>query len=119
MKTEIDGNWLAYAKRCRFPGKKAFRLPLKHACILFLVQLVVAVVFVFLPLKPVVRLVPVFFVLFFALSYYIKVHWHTFWNVVLDDSKGLIPDFVMWLYYVVICLISILPSLAAMAYIMS
>mgnify|MGYP007059985335 CR=1 FL=1 len=119
MKTEINGNWLDYAKRCRFPGKKAFLYPLKHTAVLFGIQLVVSGVFAFLPLKPVVRLVPVFFVLFLALSYYIKVHWHTFWNVVLEDSKGLLPDLIMWLYYVVICLISIVPSLAALAYIMS
>ncbi len=119
MKTEINGNWIDYAKRCRFPGKKAFLYPLKHTAVLFGIQLVVSAVFAFLPLKSVIRLVPVFFVLFFALSYYIKVHWHTFWNVVLEDSKGLLPDLIMWLYYVVICLISIVPSLAALAYIMS
>lgn len=69
MKTEINGNWLDYAKRCRFPGKKAFLFPLKHTAILFGIQLVVGGVFTFLPLKPIVRLVPVFFVLF--------LHFHT------------------------------------------
>ena len=64
MKTEINGNWLDYAKRCRFPGKKAFLFPLKHTAILFGIQLVVGGVFTFLPVAIIIFFVK--YVLFFV-----------------------------------------------------
>ena len=45
MKTEIQGDFLGYACRFRLPSSKCFAFPLKSAAIVFLVQLVSAVLF--------------------------------------------------------------------------
>lgn len=116
MRTEIKGNWIGYAKRFRMPSKKVLKYPLKHIGILLAVQIVVSGLFTFLPIPPIVKLIPIFAVMMFAVFYYLKVHWHTFWEV-LEESKGLIPDLLMWLYYLIICIVSIMPSLIALTHI--
>ena len=65
------------------------------------------------------KIVPVFAAMMLAVSFYIKVHYRLFWNIVLVDSKGLVPDLLMWLYYILIGLISISPSYIALIHFMS
>ena len=45
-----------------------------------------------------------------AIGYYIGVLYKDFWNIVLDESKGLFPDMVMWVYYMVLFAISLSPA---------
>lgn len=118
MQTEINGDWIGYAKRFHMPSIKVLKYPLKSIGILLTIQIVVSGLFVFLPIPPIAKLIPIFAVMMFAVFYYAKVHWKTFWNVVLEESKGLIPDLLMWLYYFVICIVSIIPSFFALTYIL-
>lgn len=117
MRTEIKGDWIGYAKRFRMPSKKVLKYPLKHIGILLAIQIVVSGLFTFLPIAPIAKLIPVFAVMMFAVFYYAKIHWKTFWEVVLEESKGLIPDLLMWLYYLIICIVSIMPSFIALTHI--
>ena len=113
MNTEINGNWGAYIKRFQLPSKKCFIYPLKSALIIFSAQLVVSMVY-FLPILPFAKFLILFIALMTSIGYYMKVQYREFWNIVLEESKGLFADLLMWLYYILICLISILPTLFIM-----
>ena len=119
MKTEIKGDFIGYMKRFKMPSGKAFLYPLKTMLIAFVVQLIVVLILWFIPLRPLLKIVPIFAFMMFTVSFYIKVHYKLFWNVVLEESKGLIPDLLMWLYYIVIGMISISPSYIGLIHFMS
>lgn len=116
MNTEINGNWGAYIKRFQLPSKKCFIYPLKSALIIFSAQLVVSTVY-FLPIVPFAKFLILFFVLMTSVFFYIKVHYLEFWNKVLEESKGFFADLIMWIYYIVICIISICPTFLAIIFI--
>jgi len=118
MHTEINGDWIGYVKRFSLPTAKVLKYPLKHIGILFCAQIVVSAFFTFLPIPPLAKFIPILAVMMFAVYYYLKIHWQTFWNVVLEESKGFIPDLLMWLYYVIICIFSISPSFLALFFIL-
>jgi hypothetical protein len=44
------------------------------------------------------------------MGYYIGVLKNDFWNIVLEESKGLFADLIMWVYYIVLCVTSLLPA---------
>lgn len=119
MKTEINGDFIGYMKRFKMPSGKAFLYPLKTMMIAFAAQILLVLILWFIPLQPILKIVPVFAAMMFAVSFYIKIHYKLFWNIVLEESKGLIPDLLMWLYYILIGLISISPSYIALIHFMS
>jgi len=110
MKTELNGDWLGYAKRFRLPSIKTFIYPLKTAGIIFIVGAILTTLLHFIPNATILKVHLHFAVLMVAIYFYIKVHYRQFWDIVLEESKGLFADLLMWLYYVVICLISITPT---------
>ena len=40
----------------------------------------------------------------------VKVLYKDFWNVVLEESKGFFADLIMWVYYFVVCALSLAPA---------
>lgn len=46
----------------------------------------------------------------FLIGYYVKVLYEDFWNVVLEESKGLFADIIIWVYYFAVCAVSLVPS---------
>ena len=109
MKTEIQGDFKGYFFRCKFPGKKCFSMPLKSAGIIFLLELVMSSVLVLIaPIN--VDIVLMLISCMLAVGYYIGVLYKDFWNIVLDESKGFLPDMMMWIYYMAVCAISLSPS---------
>jgi hypothetical protein len=44
------------------------------------------------------------------IGFYVKVLYKDFWNVVLEESKGFFADFIMWVYYFVVCALSLAPA---------
>ena len=113
MKTEINGNWGAYIKRFQLPSKKCFQYPIRCAVIIFIAQLIASMV-IFTPFIPFAKFLILFFVLMTSVFFYIKVHYQEFWNKVLEESKGFFADLIMWVYYMLICCISICPTFIAM-----
>ena len=43
-------------------------------------------------------------------GYYIGVLKNDFWNIVLEESKGLFADMLMWIYYIILCVFSLIPA---------
>ncbi len=110
MKTEINGDFRGYLFRFKLASKKCFLLPLKTALIVLLIELLlVGVVSLFEVSFGTILLL--FVDIMFFVSYYIKVLYKDFWNVVLEESKGLFADLFMWVYYILVCLISLSPAL--------
>jgi hypothetical protein len=107
MNTEINGNWGAYIKRFQLPSKKCFIYPLKSALIIFSAQLVVSMVY-FLPIVPFAKFLILFIALMTSIGYYMKVQYREFWNIVLEESKGLFADMLMWIYYIILCVFSLI-----------
>lgn len=44
------------------------------------------------------------------IGYYIGVLKKDFWNIALEESKGLFADVFMWIYYILLCVLSLLPA---------
>lgn len=111
MKTEIQGNFKDYAFRFKMPSKECFLMPLKSAGIIFLFEAIFSGALYLLGLNT-LSVVLSLMLCMLAIGYYIKVLYKRFWNVVLEESKGLIPDVIMWLYYMLTCAISLSPALS-------
>ena len=100
MKTEINGDWRAYAKRFQLPPKKTWLLPLKWFGISFVVQIVALL----LAVNTNILLLVVSSMITGTFLYAVGKE---FWNVVLEESKGLWADLIMWLYYALLFAITI------------
>ena len=110
MKTEINGDFKSYFLRFKLASKKCFLLPLKTSLIVLLIELIFVGILSLFSVSFVTILL-LFINIMLLLSYYIKVLYKDFWNVVLEESKGLFADLLMWIYYISICLISLSPAL--------
>ena len=109
MKTEIQGDFKGYFFRCKFPTKRCFSMPLKSAGLILGVEFVLASLFMLIGAQ-VWGVVLMLLSCMIAIGYYIGVLYKNFWNIVLEESKGLFPDVVMWIYYMVLCVISLIPA---------
>ena len=109
MKTEIQGDFKGYFLRFQLPSKRCFSMPLKSAGLIFVVELIASGILFSLGIElwsVVLSLV----LSMLAVGYYIGVLYKDFWNVVLEESKGLFADVIMWIYYMAICAISLSPA---------
>ena len=84
-------------------------MPLKSAGLIFGIEFVLACVLMLIGIK-VWGVVLMLASCMLAIGYYIGVLYKDFWNIVLDESKGLFPDMVMWVYYMVLFAISLSPA---------
>lgn len=109
MKTEIQGDFLGYLGRFKMPSAQCFKFPLKSAAIVFLVQLVSAVLFGLIGLSAATAIIMLIECLF-MIGFYVKVLYKDFWNVVLEESKGFFADLFMWVYYFVVCALTLTPA---------
>lgn len=109
MKTEIQGDFLGYLGRFKMPSAQCFKFPLKSAAIVFLVQLVSAVLLGLIGFSAATAIIMLLECLF-MIGFYIKVLYRDFWNVVLEESKGFFADLIMWMYYFVVCALSLVPA---------
>ena len=109
MKTEIQGDFLGYLGRFKLPSAQCFKFPLKSAAIVFLVQLLSAVLFGLIGFSAVTTIIMLLECLF-MIGFYVKVLYKDFWNVVLEESKGFFADLIMWVYCFVVCAISLAPA---------
>jgi len=110
MKTEINGDWVGYLKRFKLPTAKAFIYPLRAAGIIFGILLGISVILYLLPVKPIVQFIPLMSGILISMGFYIKIHYKMFWERVLEESKGFFADLIMWIYYIVICILSVMPA---------
>lgn len=115
MRTEIQGDFKGYLTRFKMPSSKCFKMPIKSCLIIFLIQLVFSISFYMIENAPILQVL-LLLECMFMVSYYIAVLYKDFWNVVLEESKGLFADGIMWLYYIVLCILSLSPSLLYFAY---
>lgn len=111
MKTEIQGDFLGYLGRFKMPSAQCFKFPLKSAVIVFLVQLISAVLFGLIGFSAATAIIMLLECLFMV-GFYVKVLYKDFWNIVLEESKGFFADLIMWVYYFVVCAISLTPAAA-------
>ena len=109
MKTEIQGDFKGYIFRCKFPSKSCFSKPLKSAGIILLIELILAGVLMLFNAQ-LFSVVIMLMSCLLAIGYYIGVLYKDFWNIVLEESKGFLPDVIMWIYYMILCGISLLPA---------
>lgn len=109
MKTEIQGDFKGYFLRCKFPSKKCFTMPLKSASIVLLTELILLGLFILIGI-PTWSVVISLMLCLLAVGYYIGVLYKDFWNIVLEESKGFLPDMVMWVYYMTLFAISLSPA---------
>lgn len=110
MKTEIQGDFMGYVMRFKLPSAGCFLAPLKSAGAIFLAELVLSGVLYFVGVET-WSLVVSLLLCMVAIGYYVGVLYKAFWNIVLEESKGLFADMFMWIYYIVICAISLSPAL--------
>lgn len=109
MNTEIQGDFKGYVCRFKLPSAKCFTFPLKSAAIAFLVQAVSAAILGMISMGAATAMILLLECLF-LIGFYVKVLYKDFWNTVLEESKGLFADLLMWIYYLLICAISLIPS---------
>lgn len=109
MKTEIQGDVCGYMTRFKLPSARCFKLPLKSALVIFLVQLATASILALISISPATAIIMLIECLF-MIGYYVKVLYKDFWGVVLEESKGLLADLLMWIYYFVICALTLVPA---------
>lgn len=84
-------------------------MPLKSAGIVLLTQLIMSGLFILIGI-PTWSVVISLMLCLLAVGYYIGVLYKDFWNIVLEESKGLLPDILMWMYYMALCAISLSPA---------
>lgn len=110
MKTEINGDWKAYAKRFQLPQKKTWILPLKWFGVSFVVQIVAMVLAIHTNILMLVVSSMIICAFLYAAG-------KEFWTVVLEESKGLWADVMMWLYYALLCALTVgLPLVVGLVY---
>jgi len=109
MKTEIQGDFKGYICRFKLPSARSFTYPLKSAAIVLLIQTISAVLLGFINMGPATAIILLLECLL-IIGFYVKVLYKEFWNVVLEESKGLFADLLMWVYYFVVCAASLIPS---------
>jgi hypothetical protein len=109
MKTEIQGDFKGYFLRFKMPSKKCFFMPIKSVGIIFLLELILlgGVFLIGIKTGTVILLMIQCLI---AVGYYISVLYKDFWNIVLEESKGFWADIFMWIYYIIICAISLSPT---------
>jgi hypothetical protein len=98
MKTEINGDWKAYAKRFQMPTKQTLILPLKRFGICLLIQTAASCS----------GSIIILLVSSLVIGTFLYAAYKEFWNVVLEEAKGLGADLLMWLYYAVLFVITII-----------
>jgi hypothetical protein len=109
MKTEIQGDFLGYLTRFKMPSAQCFKFPLKSAASVFLVQLISAALFGLIGFSAATAIIMLLECLF-VIGFYVKVLYKDFWNVVLEESKGFFADLIMWVYYFLICALTLTPA---------
>jgi hypothetical protein len=109
MNTEIQGDFKGYVCRFKLPSAKCFAFPLKSAAIAFIIQAITAVLLGIISIGPATAIILLMECLF-LIGFYVKVLYKEFWNTVLEESKGLFADLFMWIYYIFVCAISLIPS---------
>ena len=109
MKTEIQGDFKGYFLRCKFPSMQCFTMPLKSIGIVLLIELIISGLFILIGI-PTWSVVISLMLCLLAVGYYIGVLYKDFWNIVLEESKGFLPDMVMWVYYMALFAISLSPA---------
>lgn len=109
MKTEIQGNFKGYLTRFKLPSPKCFKMPLKSVGIIFSIQLLLASIFYLIGINKATLFIMLMQCMA-MMGYYIGVLKNDFWNIVLEESKGLFADLIMWVYYIVLCVTSLLPA---------
>ena len=110
MRTEINGNIKGYIQRFRLPSSKCFTMPLKQVGIISLIEMILTGLFLLVGISK-VTIIIILIQSLFMVSYYVTVLKDDFWNIVLEDSKGLLADLLMWIYYIALCVISLFPAL--------
>ena len=110
MNTEIQGDIKGYLSRFKMPSKRCFSMPLKSAGLILLLELVLSGTLMLIGIKT-WSVVLTLIVCMMAVGYYIGVLYKDFWNIVLEESKGFFADVLMWIYYMAICAISLLPAI--------
>ena len=109
MNTEIQGDFKGYVCRFKLPSAKCFAFPLKSAAIAFIIQAITAVLLGIISIGPATAIILLMECLF-LIGFYVKVLYKDFWNVVLEESKGFFADLIMWVYYFLICELTLTPA---------
>jgi hypothetical protein len=110
MKTEINGDFRGYALRFSLPSAGCFMAPLKSAGVILLAELLLSGVVYLLGIETWTLALSLLLSMV-AVVYYIKVLYKNFWNVVLEESKGLFADLLLWIYYILVCVVSLSPAI--------
>lgn len=116
MKTEVQGDFWGYVTRFKLASATCFKFPLKSALVVFLVQLVTAALLALIGFSPATAIIMLLECLL-MIGYYVKVLYKDFWNVVLEESKGLFADLIMWIYYLLTCALSLVPAMVFFVFI--
>lgn len=109
MNTEVQGDFWGYVTRFKLPSAKCFKYPLKSALVVFLVQLATAGLLALISFSSATAIIMLLECLL-MIGYYVKVLYKDFWNVVLEESKGLFADLLMWVYYFAVCALTLAPA---------
>lgn len=110
MATEIRGDLKGYLRRFELPSLKCFMMPLKSVSIIFIIELILSIAFIIIGVSKGTNLIMLLQCMLMV-GYYIGVLKNDFWNIVLEESKGFLADLIMWIYYIIVCIISLSPSL--------
>lgn len=109
MRTEINGDFKGYIQRFRLPSSKCFIMPLKQVGIIFLIEMILTGLFLLIGINK-ITIIVMLLQCMFMVGYYVTVLKDDFWNIVLEDSKGLFADLLMWTYYITLCVVSLSPA---------
>lgn len=109
MKTEINGDFKGYLTRFKLPSAKCFKMPLKNFGIIFLIEAALCGVFLLIGINRATLLIMLMQSLLMV-GYNVGVLKDDFWNIVLEESKGLFADMLMWIYYIILCVFSLIPA---------
>lgn len=109
MRTEINGDIKGYISRFELPSSRCFTMPLKHVGIIFLIEFLLTSLFLFIGFNK-VTIIIMLLQSMFVIGCHVAVLKADFWNIVLEESRGLFADLLMWVYYVALCVISLAPA---------
>ena len=110
MATEIRGDLKGYFRRFELPSLKCFVMPLKSVGIIFLIEIILSIAFIMICISKGTNLIMLLQCMLMV-GYYIGVLKNDFWNIVLEESKVFFADLIMWIYNIIVCIISLSPSL--------